>query len=76
MRHDDVSSEITGRATGFPNVPAQMKKVSASSVRYEIKMSRQEIPLYSVIWGNLSDERTGVSRGHSSPMPGVMSRTW
>ncbi len=42
MRHDDVSSEITGRATGFPNVPAQMKKVSASPVRYETKMSKQE----------------------------------
>ncbi len=29
----------------------------------------------SVIWSNLYDKKTGVSRSHSSQMPGVMSRT-
>jgi hypothetical protein len=42
MRHDVVSSEITGRGYRFPNVPAQMMEVSAPFVRYETKTSRQE----------------------------------
>ncbi len=43
MRHNVVSSETTGRGYRFPNVPAQMMENSASFVRYETKMSRQEM---------------------------------
>ena len=42
MQHNAVSSEITGRGYRFPNVPAQMMEGTASFVRYETKMSRQE----------------------------------
>ncbi|MDO9528331.1 MAG: hypothetical protein Q7J27_04135 [Syntrophales bacterium] len=43
MRHNVVSSEITGRGYRSPNVPAQIMGSSALSVRYETKMSRQEM---------------------------------
>jgi hypothetical protein len=42
MRHDVVSSEITGKGYRYPNVPAQTMEGSAKTVRYESKMSRQE----------------------------------
>ncbi len=42
VRHDVVFSEKTGRGYRYPNVPAQMMENSASFVRYETKMSRQE----------------------------------
>ena len=49
MQYDVVSSEITGRGYRFQNVPAQMMEVSASFVRYEIKMGRQEMMLCGVM---------------------------
>jgi len=76
MRHNVVSSEITGRGYRFPNVPAQMTEDSASFVKDETKMSRQEMIICSAMERNLHGEKTGVSRGHSSRMPGVMSRIW
>ena len=76
IRRDVVPSEITGRGYRLPNVPAQMMECSASSVRYELKKSSQGMVLCSVMRSNSYGENAGVSRGHSSPTPGVMSRIW
>ncbi len=50
MRHNIVSSEITGRGYRFPNVPAQMEERLRPSVRYETKKSRQET-IYAASYG-------------------------
>ena len=76
VRDRFLSSEITGRGYRYPNVPAFPGKGFCLERRYESKESRQDRDLSSAIQGNLCDDRTGVSRGHISPMPGVMPRTW
>ncbi len=48
-RHNVVSSDNTGSGYRLPNVPAQMTADSASPVRYETKMSGQEIS-YAASW--------------------------
>jgi hypothetical protein len=65
-----VSSEITGGGYRFPNVPAQMKEASAPFVRYDIKMSKQEMVLCGVMRSNSYGVKAGVSRGHSKPNAG------
>ena len=74
MQYDVVPSEITG-GLPVPKSPGTNDEVSASFVRYETKMSRQEIISYSVMQSNLNGVKAGVSRSHSSQMPGVMPRT-
>ena len=64
--------EITGRGNRYPKA----RKGFRLERRYEPKESRQSRDLSSAMQGNLCDDRTGVSRGHISPMPGVMPRTW
>ncbi len=75
MQYDVVSSEMTGWGYRFPNVLAQMMEVYASFVRYERKIGRQEMMLCGVMRGNSYGVKAGVSRSHSSQMPGVMFRT-
>ena len=41
-------------------------------VKYETKMSKQEIRLCRVMRSNLYSVKAGVSRSHSSQMSGVM----
>jgi len=43
-------------------------------IRSQGKQTRKEMS--SVMQGNLCGEQAGVNRGHISPMPGVMPRTW
>ncbi len=76
MRHDSVSSEITGRGYRYPNVPASMMESQATLVRYETKEGQTGNALCSVMGSNPCDVKAGVSRGHISPTPGVMPRTW
>ena len=64
--------EITGRGNRYPKA----RKGFRLERRYEPKESRQDRDLSSAMQGNLCGEETGVSRGHISPMPGVMPRTW
>jgi len=68
--------EITGRGYRYPKVPAFPGKGFRLERRYKPKESRQSRDLSSAMQGNLCGEEAGVSRGHISPMPGVIPRTW
>ena len=67
---------LPDRGYRYPKVPASPGKSFRLERRYESKESRQDRDLSSAIQGNLCGEEAGVSSGHSSPMPGVMPRTW
>jgi hypothetical protein len=43
-------------------------------IRSQEKQTRKEIS--SAMQGNLCSEQAGISKGHISPMPEVMPRTW
>ena len=49
-------------------------RLPEDEIRSQEKQTRKEIS--SVMQGNLCGEQAGISKGHISPMPGVMPRTW